>query len=68
MFNLHAQFEVLRTSGRFERMRDLIRQRDEQLQGSVNTMVADHGQHSEARQYSGRVVTDDWVAPFEEET
>ena len=68
VFNLHAQFEALRASGRFERMRDLIRHRDEQLQGTVNPMVSDHGQYSEARQYSGRVVGDDWVAPFEEET
>lgn len=68
VFNLHEQFEALRASGRFERMRDLIRQRDEQLQGSVNPMVSDHGHWSEARQYSGRAVGDDWVAPFEEET
>lgn len=68
VFNLHAQFEALRASGQFERMRDLIRQRDAQLQGSVNPMVSDHGQYSEARQYSGRAVGDDWVAPFEEET
>lgn len=67
VFNLHEQFEALRASGRFERMRDLIRQRDEQLQGSVNPMVSDHGHWSEARQYSGRAVGDDWVAPFEEE-
>lgn len=67
VFNLHAQFEALRASGRFERMRDLIRQRDEQLQGSINPMVSDHGKYSEARQYSGRAVGDDWVAPFEEE-
>lgn len=67
VFNLHAQFEALRASGRFERMRDLIRHRDEQLQGSVNPMVSDHGHYSEARQYSGRAVGDDWVAPFEEE-
>lgn len=67
VFNLHAQFEALRASGRFERMRDLIRQRDEQLQGSVNPMVGDHGDWSEARQYSGRAVGDDWAAPFEEQ-
>jgi uncharacterized protein len=64
VFNLHEQFEALRGSGRFARMRDKIRQRDEQLQGSINPMVADHGQTSEARQYSGRQVPPGWRAPF----
>ncbi|MEP6631484.1 MAG: guanitoxin biosynthesis heme-dependent pre-guanitoxin N-hydroxylase GntA [Lapillicoccus sp.] len=65
VFNLHEQFEQLRASGRFERMRDTIRDRDERLQGSVNPMVSDHGTGSEARQYSGRAVDDSWLAPFE---
>lgn len=68
VFNLHEQFEALRASGGFERMRDLIRHRDEQLQGYVNPMVTDHGQGSEARQYSGRAVAADWIAPFEEKS
>ena len=67
VFNLHAQFEALRTSGQFERMRDMIRARDEQLQGSINPMVSDHGYGSEARQYAGRAVDEDWVAPFAQE-
>lgn len=65
VFNLHEQFEELRTTGGFERMRDAIRRRDEQLQGSINPMVSDHGQSSEARQYSGRELEEDWIAPFE---
>lgn len=65
VFNLHEQFEELRTTGGFERMRDAIRRRDEQLQGSINPMVSDHGQSSEARQYSGRELEEDWTAPFE---
>jgi uncharacterized protein len=64
VFNLHAQFEELRASGKFTRMRDKIRERDRQLQGSINPMVADHGQDSEARQYSGRQVGPGWQAPF----
>ena len=56
VFNFHAQFEALRASGQFSRMRDRIRERDERLQGTINPMVADHGEHSEARQYSGRQV------------
>ena len=70
VFNLHQQFEDLRASDRFERMRDTIRRRDAALQGEVNPMVADHGGSSEARQYSGRAVPTDWKAPvsFDEES
>ncbi|MEO9152778.1 MAG: guanitoxin biosynthesis heme-dependent pre-guanitoxin N-hydroxylase GntA [Lapillicoccus sp.] len=66
VFNLHEQFEELRASGRFTRMRDAIRERDIALQGDLNPMVDDHGGSTEARQYSGREVGDDWSAPFEE--
>lgn len=65
VFNLHSQFEELKASGRYDRMRDLIRGRDVELQGSVNPMVADHGLSSEARQYSGRAVEPEWEAPLE---
>jgi FPC/CPF motif-containing protein YcgG len=70
VFNLHEQFVELRTSERFARMRDTIRRRDTELQGSTNPMVADHGAASEARQYSGRLVPEDWHAPasFDEES
>lgn len=64
VFNLHEQFELLRDQGGFDRMRDTIRTRDEALQGSVNPMADDHGDTSEARQYSGRAVEPDWHAPF----
>ncbi len=63
VFNPHAQFERLRAAGGYDRVRNVVRRRDAQLQGSVNPMVADHGDGSEARQYSGRVVGDDWRAP-----
>jgi hypothetical protein len=63
VFNLHHQFEQLRASEQYERMRDTIRRRDEALQGSVNPMVADHGAVSEARQYAGRHVPEDWEPP-----
>ena len=65
VFNLHAQFEQLRASGTFSRMRDRIRARDRALQGQINPMVSDYGTSSEARQYSGREVGPDWRAPFE---
>ena len=54
VFNPHDQFEELRAEGRFDGMRTTIRRRDEDLQGFVNPMVADHGDSTEALQYSGR--------------
>jgi len=64
VFNLHSQFVALRESGHYTRMRDRIRDRDEQLQGTINPMVSDHGEISPARQYSGREVGPGWRAPF----
>lgn len=64
VFNLHEQFERLRSDGRFPRMRDTIRRRDTELQGTPNPMTLDHGLASEARQYSGRAVPDTWSPPF----
>jgi FPC/CPF motif-containing protein YcgG len=64
IFDRHARFEVLREEGRYDNLRDHIRQRDIQLQGSVNPMLEDHGEASEAMQYSGRAVAGDWPCPF----
>lgn len=64
VFNLHAQFEALREEGKYERMRERILARDEDLAGSINPMLARHGEASEARQYSGRAVDNDWQCPF----
>ena len=64
MFNPRAQFDRLKAEGRFDRMRDLVRERDVALQGSVNPNLADFGQASEARQYSGRATEPAWECPF----
>jgi FPC/CPF motif-containing protein YcgG len=64
VFNLHDQFQVLREQQRYEKLRSAILTRDEQLAGSVNPMLARHGELSEARQYSGRIVGTDWKCPF----
>ncbi|MBO9712062.1 guanitoxin biosynthesis heme-dependent pre-guanitoxin N-hydroxylase GntA [Sphingomonas sp.] len=64
VFNLHDQFERLREEGKYEGMREKILTRDEALAGSRNPMLARHGEASEARQYSGRVVDADWRCPF----
>ena len=65
VFNPHDQFEELRAEGRFDGMRTTIRRRDEDLQGFVNPMVADHGDSTEALQYSGRRHTAGWEPPLE---
>ena len=65
VFNSHRQFEKLRRDGRFEKMQAATRTRDIELQGSVNPNLADFGEASEARQYSGREVESDWRCPFD---
>ncbi|WP_417683992.1 guanitoxin biosynthesis heme-dependent pre-guanitoxin N-hydroxylase GntA [Roseibium sp.] len=64
VFNSHRQFEKLREDGRFDKMKEIIRQRDQELAGSINPMLDDFGRASEARQYSGRMVDNDWRCPF----
>jgi FPC/CPF motif-containing protein YcgG len=68
VFNPHAQFEELRAEGRFDGMRTTIRRRDEDLQGFINPMVADHGDSTEALQYSGRHHASGWEPPLEVNT
>jgi len=64
VFNLHEQFERLREEGRYERLRQRILERDLAIAGSLNPMLARYGEASEARQYSGRKVGEDWACPF----
>ena len=66
VFNLHDQFERLRAEQRYEKLRSAILARDVKLDGSINPMLARHGDVSEARQYSGRAVNDDWQCPFKD--
>jgi FPC/CPF motif-containing protein YcgG len=63
-FNLHWQFEKLREMGSYEVVRDKIRERDKELQGNNNPMLENFGEASEARQYSGRKVGEEWKCPF----
>lgn len=64
VFNLHDQFEQLRDSDRYEKMREAIIGRDIDLQGSANPMLNRFGEASEAAQYSGRKVGPEWKCPF----
>ena len=64
MFNAHAQFEALRARGANDTVRDRIRKNGLALQGSSKPTLRDHGAASEAMQYPGRQVEDNWVCPF----
>lgn len=64
VFNPHEQFEQLRAAGTYARLQSQVRERDLALQGSLNPNLADFGERSEARQYSGRETGDAWKCPF----
>jgi FPC/CPF motif-containing protein YcgG len=68
VFNLHVQFELMRQDGRYDRVQSAIRERDTALSGSVNPMLANFGDGSEAAQYSGRQVDAGWRCPLEPKT
>ncbi len=63
-FNPHEQFEQLRAHGQYERMQQVIRQKELATQGSINPALNDFGQAAESRQYSGRAVSSRWQCPF----
>jgi uncharacterized protein len=64
IFNPHAQFEELREENRYEKMKKIVRKRDTLFSGSVNPMLTDFGEVSEAWQYSGRQYNGDWTCPL----
>ena len=66
IFNLHDQFERLREDGRYSKIRETVLDRDRAIAGDINPMLQVHGEGSEARQYSGRAVSDDWQCPFDD--
>lgn len=64
VFNPHDQFERLRASHKYIPIRNAVRKRDMKLAGSINPMLADFGESSEAFQYSGRQYEKSWQCPF----
>lgn len=64
VFNAREQFEQLRETNQFARMQQTIRNREQNLQGSLNPNLSDFGEASEARQYSGRALEATWKCPF----
>lgn len=63
-FNPHAQFQLLRENDQYESMKTVVRKRDIAYSGSVNPMLEDFGNSSEAAQYSGRQYDSDWQCPL----
>lgn len=63
-FNPHQEFEKLRTANRYETMKQVVRKRDVLYSGSINPMLNDFGEASEASQYSGKKYNDDWQCPL----
>ncbi len=64
IFNPHIQFEELRQHGKYEPMQKAIRNRDDLYSGSVNPMLSDFGESSEAIQYSGMKYNEHWKCPL----
>ena len=64
VFNPHFQFEQLRQSGKYEKMKHVVRKRDFAFSGSINPMLKDFGDASEVFQYSGRKYDDTWQCPL----
>ena len=48
----------------FETMTQIIRAREMAFQGSINPMLKNFGESSEASQYTGRAVSDNWPCPY----
>lgn len=64
VFNPNMQFEELRKTGKYDKMKDVVRKRDLAFSGSINPMLADFGGASETYQYSGRQYTSAWQCPL----
>ncbi|CAM3691106.1 guanitoxin biosynthesis heme-dependent pre-guanitoxin N-hydroxylase GntA [Litorimonas haliclonae] len=64
VFNSNLQFNRLREDGRYDRLKKIIRERELEINGSINPMLDDFGRSSEARQYSGRKLEESWKCPF----
>lgn len=64
VFNPHQQFEVLRSTQRYDKMKNIVRKLDTAYSGSVNPMLQDFGSSPEVFQYSGRKLDHSWQCPL----
>jgi len=72
VFNPHEQFENLRKANKYQKIKNIIRKRDQKVQGSVNPMLSDFGERNELYQYTGRdysvgEVMPPWIQETKEE-
>lgn len=65
VFNSNLQFNRLKEDGRYDKLKAIIRRKELEINGSINPMLDDFGRSSEARQYSGRKLSDNWKCPFD---
>ena len=65
VFNPHWQFDELRRRNEFDRLRTIIRSRDQILQGRTNPNLDTFHQKTEAFQYSGLYITDKNLCSFD---
>lgn len=64
VFNPHQQFEDLRKTQRYDKMKNIVRKLDTAYSGSVNPMLQDFGSSPEVFQYSGRKLDHSWQCPL----
>ncbi len=64
VFNPHQQFEELRKTDSYDKMKKIVRKLDTAYSGSVNPMLQDFGKLSESMQYSGRKLDESWQCPL----
>lgn len=64
IFNPHDQFMQMKAGGTYDKMKTIVRKRDMNYSGSVNPMLSDFGEGSEAFQYSGVVYDESWQCPL----
>ena len=64
VFNPHEQFEAMKTTSRYEKMKAVVRKKDMVLAGSINPMLTNFGEASEVFQYSGKKYDENWKCPL----
>ncbi|MES2849836.1 MAG: guanitoxin biosynthesis heme-dependent pre-guanitoxin N-hydroxylase GntA [Bacteroidota bacterium] len=64
VFNPHQQFQDLRKTQRYDKMKKIVRKLDTAYSGSVNPMLQDFGSSPEVFQYSGRKLDQSWQCPL----
>jgi hypothetical protein len=54
----------MKETNSYEKMKVIVRKRDLAFAGSVNPMLTDFGEVSEAAQYSGKLHDSNWKCPL----